>query len=78
MSIDPQRARAKLIVQQLSGQEDPPANLIRAFIPLVEADERFIEDAPPRWRKPAARAAQPEPKLKPKLKPVPEPELTLF
>jgi hypothetical protein len=67
---DPQLDRAHRIATQLGAGPNPPHGLIKALQALVEADERYIEDAPPRRRQPLTitKTAIPEP----------EKELTLF
>ena len=83
---DPQRARAHKIACQLTGKTDPSPSLVRALLGLVEADEKYIPDSPPRWRKPTCTESRTTPS-KPKPAPVvtprvttpqPEPNLTLF
>lgn len=89
--IDPQRLRAEKIARQLGAGPNPPSGLVRALQALVEADEKYIPDSPPRWRKPDAGAkavlkppapkpkTQPAPVVTPRVTtPEPEPELTLF
>ena len=49
---DPQQIRAQKIATQLGAGPNPSRSLIKAIQALVEADERYIEDAPPRWRQP--------------------------
>jgi hypothetical protein len=67
---NPQHTRAQKIATQLGAGPNPNPSLIKAIQALVEADEKYIKDAPPRWQpppppEPVAPRATPEEAVKP-------------
>lgn len=82
MGEELQQLRARRIAIQLGAGPNPAQGLVKALQALVEADEKYIKDAPPKWRRPPP----PEPVTPPVTPQVitpavitePEKELTLF
>ena len=77
---DQQRHRAHQIAVQLAGP-NPSHSLVKSIQALVEADEKFIKDSPPRRQtppKPVTPPVTPQAVTPPVTKTEPEKELTLF